>query len=189
MEINKLLSINTVAELREWMNLYSTTEEYCWVVCSIKPEIGKLLYLDVVEVALCYGWVDGIKKKITPVDTAQRLSPRAKKSSWTELNKERVRRLYKLGLMTPAGESVLPNMEVQNFEIHNEILKRLSSDREVYRNFENMPELYKRIRIDNIQKVQHDYDLYNKRLDKFITSVKENKLIGQWHDHGRLLNY
>lgn len=47
-------------------------------------------YLDAVEEALCFGWVDGVKKKISPNELAQRLSTRQKKSNWTELNKETV---------------------------------------------------------------------------------------------------
>lgn len=54
------------------------------------PTPDVLLYLDVVEEALCFGWIDGVKKKISETELAQRLS---------ELNKERVRRLEKLGLM------------------------------------------------------------------------------------------
>lgn len=188
MEVDNLLKIYSVEELRKWLDEYSLTEKYCWVICSVKPEKGKLRYLDVVETALCYGWIDGIKKKINPKDTAQRISPRAKNSSWTELNKERVRRLARLGLMTPNGKRGLPDMNIQNFQIDNEIMMRINSDSNTKNNFEKLPELYKRIKIDNIQSVRKNQELYNKRLNKFIDSVKENKLIGQWHDDGRLLN-
>lgn len=188
MEIDNLLPITTTKDLREWFKNNSTSEKYCWVICSMKAEENKLLYLDVVEIALSYGWIDGIKKKVSLTDTAQRLSPRTKNSSWTELNKERVRRLYKLKLMTIHGERVLPNMDIQNFKIDHEIIKRIKRDKEVHKNFEKLPDLYKRIKIDNIQSVRKDKELYNKRLDRFIKSIKQNNLFGQWHDNGRLLD-
>lgn len=189
MEIDNLLYITTTKELRKWLEENSSTEKYCWVICSVKPEEGKLLYLDVVETALCYGWIDGIKKKVSLTDTAQRISPRTKNSSWTELNKERVRRLIKLGLMTSYGEKILPDMDVKNFKIDSEILNKIIQDEKLLDNFNNMPELYKRIKVDNIQSVRKNQELYTKRLDKFIESLKQNKMIGQWHDNGRLLDY
>ncbi len=58
-------------------------------------------YLDAVEGALCFGWIDSTRKKTASGFLAQRLTPRSRKSKWSELNKERVRRLTRLGLMTP----------------------------------------------------------------------------------------
>ena len=66
-------------------------------------------YIDAVEEALCFGWTDSSQKVIEGV-RYQRFSPRRKGSVWTELNKERVRRLERLNLMTDAGRSILPNM-------------------------------------------------------------------------------
>jgi uncharacterized protein YdeI (YjbR/CyaY-like superfamily) len=103
MEIDNLLSIRNRQELRNWLQENCMTEKSCWIIISIKPEPNKIQYLDAVEEALCFGWIDGIKKKISENQLAQRLTPRAKKSPWTELNKERVRRLEILGLMTDFG--------------------------------------------------------------------------------------
>jgi len=50
-----------------------------------------------------------------------------------------------------------------------------------------LPELYRRIRIDTIQSVKKDRDLYLKRLDKFIEQTSFGKIYGQWNDGGRLL--
>lgn len=188
MEIGNLLEATTREELREWLARHAASEACCWVIVSIKPTPGKLLYLDAVEEALCFGWIDGTKKKISAAETAQRLSPRSKKSSWTELNKARVRRLEKLGWMTDGGRRVLPDMDPFSFVIDPVIERRLKEDRQVYDNFLAFPELYKRVRIDTIQSYKHEPELFESRLDKFITNTKENKMYGQWHDHGRLLD-
>lgn len=145
------------------------------------------MYLDVVEEALCFGWIDGVKKKTTQNQLLQRLSPRSKKSSWTELNKERVRRLERLGLMTEGGRKVLPDISSNSFIIDKFIENRLKEDVLVYENFMSFPELYRRVRIDTIQQVKNDQDLYLKRLDKFIQNTKQNNMYGSWNDNGRLL--
>lgn len=56
------------------------------------------------EEALCFGWIDSTVKKLDTGITIQRLSPRKKGSIWSELNKERCRRMEKLGKMTQAGK-------------------------------------------------------------------------------------
>jgi len=186
MEIENLRSRE---ELRIWLQDHCKTEKTCWVLVSMKPASGRLLYLDAVEEALCFGWIDGVKKKISETELAQRLSPRSKNSSWTELNKERVRRLERLGLMSEEGRRVLPDMDPNSFRIDNVIEQRLKEEQQVYENFMAFPDLYKRVRIDNIQSIKKQPELFMSRLDKFITNTRENIIYGQWNDHGRLLDY
>ncbi|MEG0544183.1 MAG: YdeI/OmpD-associated family protein [Carnobacterium sp.] len=187
MEIDKLLTFKKREELREWLLANSTTEKYCWVIVTIKPKLDTLLYLDVVEEALCFGWIDGVKKKLSETQTAQRLSPRAKKSPWTELNKERVRRLEKLGLMTDEGRKILPGDIYQPFKIDSVIEEKLKEDQQIYENFMAFPDLYRRIRIDTIQTNKKDAVLFESRLAKLIEQTKANKQYGAWHDNGRLI--
>lgn len=187
MEIDKLLTFKKREELREWLLANSTTEKYCWVIVTIKPKLDTLLYLDVVEEALCFGWIDGVKKKLSETQTAQRLSPRAKKSPWTELNKERVRRLEKLGLMTDEGRKILPRDIHQPFKIDSVIEEKLKEDQQIYENFMAFPDLYRRIRIDTIQTNKKDTVLFESRLAKLIEQTKANKQYGTWHDNGRLI--
>ncbi|MFS7424168.1 YdeI family protein [Carnobacterium maltaromaticum] len=187
MEIDKLLTFKKREELREWLLANSTTEKYCWVIVTIKPKLDTLLYLDVVEEALCFGWIDGVKKKLSETQTAQRLSPRAKKSPWTELNKERVRRLEKLGLMTDEGRKILPSDIYQPFKIDSVIEEKLKEDQQIYENFMAFPDLYRRIRIDTIQTNKKDTVLFESRLAKLIEQTKANKQYGAWHDNGRLI--
>ncbi len=57
----------------------------------------------IVEEALCFGWVDGGTGRVDDLRTKLLVAPRRPKSTWSRLNKERVARLIKEGLMTPAG--------------------------------------------------------------------------------------
>ena len=189
MEIEDLIPVKSKEDLRYWLQDNGKTEKCCWVSVSMTPIPDVLLYLDAVEEALCFGWIDGVKKKMSETELAQRLSPRSKKSSWTELNKERVRRLEKLGLMTDEGRRVLPDMDYHSFRIDEDIEQRLKEEKQLYENFMAFPDLYKRIRIDTIQSYKNQPELYKNRLDKFISNTREGKMYGQWNDNGRLLDY
>lgn len=186
MEITNLLEAQTREELRNWLIKNSLTEKCCWVVVSIKQKANTILYLDAVEEAICFGWIDGIKKKISETQLAQRLSPRIKGSKWTELNKERARRLDRLGLMTNEGHQSLPEMRLESFQIDPVVLEALQAEEEVYANFLKFPPLYQRIRIDNIPSQEKYPELFDSRLSKFIEYTRINKMYGEWNDNGRL---
>lgn len=110
MEITNLLSFNHRSQLRQWLDEHHNSERVCWVTCYRKNRTGDgaaMPYIDVVEEALCYGWIDSTLKKLPDGRLAQRLSPRRKGSHWTELNRQRCLDLEHRGLMTPAGLAAL----------------------------------------------------------------------------------
>lgn len=83
----------------------------------------------------------------------------------------------------------LPDMRPESFTIDKDIETRLKEDEQLYQNFIHFPELYRRIRIDTIQRYRNEPDIFNKRLKKFIDHTRENKMYGQWNDNGRLIDY
>ena len=105
MEIINLLHFGNRAELRQWLEENHDKERCCWVVTyrSKCPEWKAIPYIDVVEEALCFGWIDSTLKRLPDGRLAQRLSPRRTKSHWTQLNKHRCMELEDRGLMTEAG--------------------------------------------------------------------------------------
>ena len=103
MQTNLKPDITSRSDFRRWLTENHDTASEVWVcVRRGKPNDEAVFwYLDAVEEALCFGWIDSTNKLVDGV-RMQRFSPRKKNSLWTELNKERVRRLEKLGLMTEA---------------------------------------------------------------------------------------
>ena len=189
MELKNLIDVKSRQELREWLKENYKSEPECWVVVKRgRPkDDGTFWYIDAVEEAMCFGWIDSTTKKISEEVTAQKLAPRKPKSLWSELNKERCRRMERLGLMTDAGRAVLPDMTETGFVIDDEILKALRSDPVVWENFNKFPALYQRVRIDTIQIKKKQPELFASRLEKFITNTKEGIMYGEWNDNGRLL--
>ena len=110
MEITNLLEFKERSELRKWLEQNHDKVWCCWVtVYRTKiPRTDCMPYLDVVEEALYFGWIDSTLKKLPDGRLAQRLSPRVKNSHWTELNKQRCADLEARGLMTEAGRKAAP---------------------------------------------------------------------------------
>lgn len=190
MEIVNLLEAGSRTELREWLMRNHHTETECWVVVKRgRPkDDGTFWYIDAVEEALCFGWIDSTTKRMNDNRTAQKLCPRKAGSNWSELNKERCRRMERLGLMTDAGRAVLPDMSDRGFRIDGEILQALQSDPVVWDNFCRQSDLYRRIRIDTIQiNKKRRPEMFKSRLDKFIQNTRAGILYGEWNDNGRLL--
>ena len=110
MEVVNLLHLASRSELRQWLEENHARERCCWVVIHRGkcPEWPAIPYIEVVEEALCFGWIDSTLKRLPDGRLAQRLSPRRAKSHWTELNKQRCRDLEERGLMTEAGRRTIP---------------------------------------------------------------------------------
>ena len=110
----------------------------------------------------------------------QRFTPRKKNSPWTELNKERVRRLEKLSLMTDAGRAVLPAMGVRSYKLDADVEAALKQAR-VYSKFKTFPALYQRTRGYNVSFYKKRApETYEKMLARLISETKQGKMFGEW---------
>jgi uncharacterized protein YdeI (YjbR/CyaY-like superfamily) len=89
---------------RDWLEEHHDSETQAWVVHQKKASTQPgLRYDEGVEEALCFGWIDGVMRRIDDLTFMQRYSPRKPKSVWSASNVERVERLIAEGRMTPAG--------------------------------------------------------------------------------------
>lgn len=165
---------------RAWLEAHHDNAKEIWLVSgrrrSAKPSVS---YLHAVEEALCFGWIDGIAKTLDEEHSAQRFTPRRAKSHWTELNKQRARRLIDEGRMTEAGRRVLPDLSEAAFHIPDDILKALQEDAETWEHFQQFPASYQRIRISYIDEVRRQPDVFATRLANFLSKTRQNKQFGQ----------
>ncbi len=189
MEITDTFLAANRQDWHEWLTANHRVKTEIWLLLERKTG-PTLTYLDAVEEALCFGWIDGIAKVYSPEYRAQRFSPRKAKSNWTELNKERCRRLIKLGLMTEAGLKTLPDIE-QKLEIPKEILADLKRDAIIWKQFQSFPTLYQRVRLGNLIEMHKNkkFVVYQTRLKNLLSQTAKGKMYGDWNDGGRLLNY
>ena len=189
-DYKNILDISSRAEFRSWLQAHHASEPECYVELKRGKPVNEAVfyYLDAIEEALCFGWIDSTIRVIDG-KKMQRFSPRRKGGNWTELNKERVRRLEKLGLMTDAGRAMLPAMGPRSFRIDEETKAALKRAR-VWSKFKALPPLYQRVRASNLMFYRQRYpEAYERMLAHTIESTKEGKTFGEWNDYGRLLEY
>ena len=117
MEVTNLLDIHTREDLYAWYleNHEKVSDFWLRINRAREPFPGVVGYVDAVEVALCFGWIDSTQKRIDDGKPIQHFTPRRKRSNWCWNNIERCRRLIDLGEMTPAGLAVLPDHDPKNF--------------------------------------------------------------------------
>ena len=87
--------------------------------------------------------------------------------------------------MTGEGFKILPDLD-DEFKIDDDIMESLKEDDEIFNNFNRFPELYRKVKISNIQKERKNPKVFNRMLKNFLKNTKENKMTGNWNDYGRL---
>jgi len=116
----------TQQDFRNWLEKNHDKETELLVgfykVDSGKPSIN---WPQSVDQALCFGWIDGIRKSVDSESYCIRFTPRKPKSTWSAINIQKVEEMNKLGLMLPAGLAA--------FEKRNELKSAIYS-------YENRPE-------------------------------------------------
>jgi uncharacterized protein YdeI (YjbR/CyaY-like superfamily) len=91
-------------EFETWLEEHSGSSDGVWIEMAKKGTgIASLDWKQGVEVALCFGWIDGQSKRIDDDWFIQRFTPRRPKSTWSKSNREKVEALIDAGRMRPAG--------------------------------------------------------------------------------------
>lgn len=102
---NKIKSFRTAAAFETWLDRNHARETELWLKIHKKdsglPSITAAQALDVV---LCWGWIDGIRKSFDERSFLQRYTPRRARSIWSQVNRDHVARLTAAGRMTPHGQ-------------------------------------------------------------------------------------
>ena len=178
MEIGKTKYFSTREEWREWLTENFDKEPEIWFV-NPKKSSGKpgVLYNDTVEEALCFGWIDSTIKTLDEHHTVQRYTPRKSKNDYSQLNKERIKRLAAKGQILPQVLETIRNIIDEEFVFPKDIIKAIRQDKDAWKNYQAFSDSYKRIRIAYIDTARKRPEEFDKRLQCFISSTKANKLI------------
>ena len=94
----------TAEELRHWFEAHHDTATELWIGFH-KKGAGKpgVTYPEAVDEALCFGWIDGVRRSLDETSYSNRFTPRRRSSNWSGVNLKRVEELTALGRMRPAG--------------------------------------------------------------------------------------
>lgn len=176
MELGELFYTARREEWRAWLRRHHSTAKEVWLVfynkASGKP---RLPYNDAVEEALCFGWIDSTVKKLDEERFAQRFTPR--KGAWSELNKERARRLIKAKRMAPAGLAALKGAHAApRLAVAKDVREALEAAG-AWARFQRLPASYKRIRIGWIESAR-GRPQFGQRLRYFVKMTAKGKRYG-----------
>ena len=100
----EIISFSTPKDLGDWLEVNHATKSELWVkIFKKKTGIQSVTWNDVVLELLCWGWIDGLKKRLDDQAYLQRVTPRAARSQWSKKNTEHVECLIKEGRMKASG--------------------------------------------------------------------------------------
>jgi uncharacterized protein YdeI (YjbR/CyaY-like superfamily) len=179
MEIDKTIYFDNRNDWREWLQNNFEDADEIWLIFP-KKHTGKpsILYNDAVEEALCFGWIDSIRKSLDGNNTVQRFVPRNKKSHWSQANKERLRWLLKSNKVHPSLVDSYQSIVNEKFEFPKDILTRIREDKTAWENYQQFSDAYKRIRIAYIEAARNRPKEFEKRLRYFIDETRRKRMIG-----------
>ncbi len=161
------------AEWRRWLGKNFASSQEIWLVFYKKASGRQTVSYDhAVEEALCFGWVDGLKKKLDEDCYAFRFTPRKAKSGWSKSNLDRVKRLIAEGRMMPAGLAAYnapDRREVAPLpvEFPKALEAKFRKERKAWANYESFPPGYRRVTAGWVASAKKE-ETRAKRLEKLI---------------------
>ena len=174
-------------ELRNWLMINHTQKESIWLVTFKKQIIEKYVSKQqVLDELLCFGWIDGIARKLDETRTMQLLSPR-RVEHWAKTYKDRFKKLEKLKLIQPAGFKSVEDSkkaglwdfmddDVDALIIPTDLLESLKNHEPVFECFNNFAPSSKRFILRWI-KLSKTEVTRKKRIEQASVLASENKKI------------
>jgi uncharacterized protein YdeI (YjbR/CyaY-like superfamily) len=174
-------------EFHKWLEKnHNKTKEL--IVGFYKISSGKqsVKYQEALDEALCFGWIDGIRKNIDEISYSIRFTPRRSKSYWSAVNTKRAAELIKLGLMQPSGlklykgrdkeKSEKYSNERKNVKLDPEYEKKFKANKKAWEFFQSKPPSYQKPATWWIMSGKREETRLN-RLSKLIEDSEKGKTI------------
>ena len=175
----------TQEAFRAWLKKYHKKETEL-IVGFYKVGSGKpsMTWSQSVDQALCFGWIDGIRKSINDESYSIRFTPRKRTSTWSAINIKKVEELRKKGLMTEegqqafdartAGKSGLYSHENEFRDLNPEFKKQFKKNKKAWAFFNEQPPSYKKVMIHWIMNAKQEKTRLS-RLEKTIAVSEQQK--------------
>ena len=177
----------TPASFRAWLSKHHAKEKELWLGFH-KKSTGKpsLTWQESVREALCFGWIDGVRKTIDADSYKIRFTPRKPRSAWSAINLKLVEELTAAGLMTPAGLAVYEARDTARADHGYSIAarteadlspahaKRFRADRAAWEFFQAQPPYYRKLAIHRVTSAKKE-ETRDRRLEQLIAACREKK--------------
>jgi uncharacterized protein YdeI (YjbR/CyaY-like superfamily) len=183
------LYVSNRKEWQSWLKKNHSKTKEIWLV-YFKKNTGKpsINYADSVEEALCFGWIDGLKKSIDEQKYAYRFTPRKSGSKWSPLNIKLAKKMIEEGKMTQAGlmafnqmiaydEDILKARDAKEIPLTSEIEKALKANKKAWENFNNLAPSYRKQYVGWLRSAKKQ-ETMERRIEEAIKLLMENKKLG-----------
>ena len=173
-------------DFRKWLEKNHAKQTELWILFyKVHTKKKCVRYAEAVEESLCFGWIDGIVKRIDDEKHVQRFTPRKAKSIWSKVNKERAKRMIDAGKMTDAGLVKIKEAKKSgwwqnayttsrgDYEMSDEMKKVLMSDKEAWKNFQNFGKSYQNTYIFWVNYAKRE-ETKKKRIQLVLERAKKN---------------
>ena len=101
---DKVHEFETAERFYDWLAHHHATEDEAWIkIHKVGSGLKSITPKEAIDVVLCWGWIDGVRKGLDDKSFLQRYTPRGRKSTWSQINVDNVARLIEEGRMTEHG--------------------------------------------------------------------------------------
>jgi len=101
---DKIRAFKDAESFYKWLGKHHDKEDEIWIkIHKVDSGFKSITPKEAIDVVLCWGWIDGIRKGLDDKSYLQRYTPRTKKSTWSQINVDNVARLIEEGRMTEQG--------------------------------------------------------------------------------------
>lgn len=179
--LGELLDVPARDEWRAWLAAHHATAREIWLV-GHKKHTGKpsVPYNAAVEEALCFGWIDSVRKTVDGDRFAHRYTPRKARSGFSQTNKERLARLIAAGQVHPDVLARLDRSAIDpaGYAMPDDILDALKAEPAAWRFFQQTSPAYQRIRVAYVDHARKRGDAFEKRLANLLAKCAAGKQFG-----------
>ncbi len=164
---------------RLWLKDNHASASEIWLIYPRKHSGSpRIPYNHAVEEALCFGWIDSITKGIDEDRYSQRFTPRKAASTYSQTNKERLKRLIAQKKVIPSVLESVSRIATEQYKFPPDILDVLRENKRAWTNFQRYSEAYKHIRIAFIDTARKRPSEFEKRLKHFMRKTELDKQYG-----------
>ncbi len=174
-----LLDLDSRHDWRMWLQANYHTQQRAWLIFYKKASgRPRIMYNDAVEEALCFGWIDSTARRLDEHRFAQRFTPRRNKTSYSQPNKERLRRLLANDLVMSDVRDDLAGIDLESFSSPQDVVAALKAEEEAWQNFARYSDAYQRIRLAFVDDARDNPEVFEKRLAHLIKMCKADRQFG-----------
>jgi uncharacterized protein YdeI (YjbR/CyaY-like superfamily) len=178
----------SAADFRNWLKANHASTREVWVGFYKKASgKGGVTYAEALDEALCFGWIDGVRKRVDELSFTQRFTPRQPTSNWSLINIRHVKRLKTAGRMMPAGlkafaarssaKSGVYSFENRPRELSRALQRQFKSDRAAWDFFQQQPPGYRRLACFFVMSAKQE-ETRQRRLARLMSDSKQGRRLG-----------